>query len=135
MEPRNADELSAARRFVVARGLEHNKVGVFDVDGVLSGKYLSRDKFLGVLEQGFGVCDVVPGEHSNDPLYGNKGQQKRQRPATLEEAATGLAASAPARALFGEAFVEHHAATRQSAEREFRTAIAEREMARCREII
>jgi glutamine synthetase len=56
-------------------------------------------------------------------------------PSTLHEAAERLAASKPARALFGEAFVEHHAATRQWEEREFRKAITDWELTRYFEII
>jgi glutamine synthetase len=47
------------------------KVGVFDMDGVMRGKYMSRDKFLSALEKGFGFCDVVLGWDSKDQLYDN----------------------------------------------------------------
>ena len=47
----------------------------------------------------------------------------------LYEAAERLAASKAARALFGDAFVEHYAATRQWEEREFRKAITDWELA------
>ena len=59
----------------------------------------------------------------------------RRLPSTLYEAAERLAASKAARALFGDAFVEHHAATRQWEEREFRKAITDWELARYFEII
>ncbi len=59
----------------------------------------------------------------------------QQLPATLFEAAERLAASKPARALFGDAFVEHYAATRQWEEREFRKAVTDWELARYFEII
>ena len=68
MEVRNADD---ARRIVEHRGLSHVKVGVFDVDGVLRGKYMSRDKFFSALDKGFGFCDVVLGWDSYDQLYDN----------------------------------------------------------------
>jgi glutamine synthetase len=45
------------------------KLGVFDVDGILRGKYMHRDKFLGALEKGFGFCDVVLGWDCQDQLY------------------------------------------------------------------
>jgi glutamine synthetase len=65
------DEIDAARKFVTEQGIEHVKVGVFDTDGILRGKYLARDKFLSVLEKGLGFCDVVLGWDSNDQLYDN----------------------------------------------------------------
>ncbi len=47
------------------------KVGVTDVDGLLRGKYMHREKFLSALESGFGLCDVVLGWDINDQLYDN----------------------------------------------------------------
>jgi glutamine synthetase len=60
-----------ARRIVEQRELSHVKVGVFDMDGVLRGKYMSRDKFFSALDSGFGFCDVVLGWDSHDQLYDN----------------------------------------------------------------
>jgi len=60
-----------ARRIVEERELNHVKVGVFDADGILRGKYMSRAKFFSALEKGFGFCDVVLGWDSNDQLYDN----------------------------------------------------------------
>ena len=67
--------------------------------------------------------------------YDREHAPERRLPATLYEAAERLAASKPARALFGDTFVEHHAATRQWEEREFRKAITDWELARYFEII
>ena len=47
------------------------KVGVFDLDGIFRGKFMHREKFLGALETGFGLCDVVLGWDVNDQLYDN----------------------------------------------------------------
>ena len=47
------------------------KVAVSDIDGILRGKYLHRDKFLGAAESGFGFCDVVFGWDSHDACYDN----------------------------------------------------------------
>ena len=60
-----------ARRLVHADGHANVKVGLADIDGVLRGKYLSREKFLSALEKGFGFCDVIVGWDSNDQLYDN----------------------------------------------------------------
>jgi glutamine synthetase len=65
------DEISAARAFVTEQGIEHVKVGVFDIDGILRGKYLGREKFLSILDKGLAFCDVVLGWDSNDQLYDN----------------------------------------------------------------
>lgn len=63
-----AEELSA---LVKERELDFVKVGLFDVDGIMRGKYMSRDKFLSSLEKGFAFCDVIIGWDSNDQLYDN----------------------------------------------------------------
>jgi len=44
---------------------------MFDADGVLRGKYVSKVKFFSALESGIGFCDVVLGWDSNDQLYDN----------------------------------------------------------------
>lgn len=62
-------ENAAIKKHLEKAGIENVKVGVFDVDGILRGKYMHRDKFLSALEGGFGICDVVLGWDSNDQLY------------------------------------------------------------------
>src|SRR5687767_12976596 len=51
------------------------KVACSDIDGVLRGKYLHKDKFEGAADQGpgggFGFCDVVFGWDSGDNVYDN----------------------------------------------------------------
>ncbi len=51
--------------------IEKVKLGGFDIDGVLRGKYISLDKFFSAVESGFGFCDVVFGWDSSDTLYDN----------------------------------------------------------------
>jgi len=45
------------------------KVGGFDIDGVLRGKYIGREKFLSATDKGLGFCDVIFGWDSSDVLY------------------------------------------------------------------
>ena len=71
MDARDVKKISDAKVIVSERNLSHVKVGVFDVDGVLRGKYMSRDKFFSALDHGFGFCDVVLGWDSKDQLYDN----------------------------------------------------------------
>ncbi len=47
------------------------KVAVTDVDGILRGKYLQKEKFLAAAESGFGFCNVVFGWDSGDVCYDN----------------------------------------------------------------
>src|SRR5207245_6342988 len=47
------------------------KVAVSDIDGILRGKYLHKDKFYSAVEGGFGFCDVVFGWDCNDACYDN----------------------------------------------------------------
>jgi len=60
-----------AKALIEKHGLEYVKVGVFDIDGIMRGKYMSKDKFLTSLDKGFGFCDVVVGWDSQDQLYDN----------------------------------------------------------------
>lgn len=71
MEPRQVKSAADAKAIVEQRGLSHVKVGVFDVDGIMRGKYMSRAKFIAALESGFGFCDVVLGWDCQDQLYDN----------------------------------------------------------------
>ena len=71
MLPRDVKTAEDARKIVRERNLTHVKIGVHDVDGVLRGKYLHVDKFLGALDGGLGFCDVVLGWDMNDQLYDN----------------------------------------------------------------
>ncbi len=47
------------------------KVAVSDIDGILRGKYIHKDKFVSAVEGGFGFCDVVYGWDSQDQCYDN----------------------------------------------------------------
>lgn len=71
MQAASVSTAAEARQIVAARAGEHVKVGVFDLDGVLRGKYMHRDKFRTALDDGFGFCDVVLGWDVADATYDN----------------------------------------------------------------
>jgi glutamine synthetase len=88
---------------------------------------------------GSGLWGIENRVEPDAPVVGNAYAKtfprKRALPRTLTEAAGRLRGSKAARALFGDAFVEHYAATREWEEREFRRAITDWELARYFEII
>jgi glutamine synthetase len=47
------------------------RLGVFDIDGVLRGKYVSKKKFEAAAENGLGFCDVIFGWDLADELCSN----------------------------------------------------------------
>ena len=51
------------------RGVSRVKLGLTDLDGIIRGKYVSLDKFMGLMEGGGGFCDCVFGWDANDALY------------------------------------------------------------------
>jgi glutamine synthetase len=71
MNPRDVKTIDDAKKIVEERGLSHVKLGLFDNDGVMRGKYISREKFFSSLDSGFSFCDVVLGWDSKDQLYDN----------------------------------------------------------------
>jgi glutamine synthetase len=81
-------------------------------------------------------------EQGSRPLPRSRATPTRRRsvaaqalPPTLWDAAQRLKASAPARELFGDAFVEHFAASREWEEREYRRHVSDWELRRYFEII
>jgi len=71
MQPEQVRTAAQARAIVEERGLQHVKIGIFDNDGILRGKYIDRDKFNAALDKGLGFCDVILGWDSNDQQYDN----------------------------------------------------------------
>ena len=71
LDPRSVKTVADAKKIVEQRGLSHIKVGLFDIDGVMRGKYLSKEKLFSCLDNGFAFCDVVLGWDSKDQLYDN----------------------------------------------------------------
>ncbi len=62
-------EIAAIEKLLNDRSVSLVRVGGFDLDGVLRGKYISKDKFLSALKDGFGFCDVIFGWDVGDNLY------------------------------------------------------------------
>ncbi len=56
---------------MAARSIKKVKLGGFDVDGLLRGKYVSLEKFTSAARSGFGFCDVIFGWDIHDVLYDN----------------------------------------------------------------
>ncbi len=71
MRARDVKTIEDAKKIVSYRELTHVKVGLFDNDGIMRGKYMSREKFFSSLDHGFAFCDVVLGWDVNDELYDN----------------------------------------------------------------
>lgn len=55
--------------FLDAAGVRFFKLALVDVDGVLRGKMVSREKLRSSLRKGLGFCDVVMGWDIGDQLY------------------------------------------------------------------
>jgi len=64
-------DLKTVQTLLSEHSITKIKVGGFDIDGVLRGKYISRDKFDSAAETGLGFCDVIFGWDSSDALYDN----------------------------------------------------------------
>ncbi|MEN7549582.1 glutamine synthetase family protein [Rapidithrix thailandica] len=47
------------------------KLAITDIDGILRGKVIRKEKFLSIIEGGFGFCDVVFGWDAADVAYDN----------------------------------------------------------------
>jgi glutamine synthetase len=60
----------------VVKRIEQNevrriKLGAFDIDSTLRGKYISSEKFLSAAQSGMSFCDVIFGWDIGDVLYDN----------------------------------------------------------------
>ena len=60
-----------AVQLIEKRKLSHIKVGCFDNDGVMLGKYMAKEKFVSALSSGFSFCDVVLGWDCQDQVCDN----------------------------------------------------------------
>lgn len=61
--------IEAAARAVREAAASHVMIGVTDIDGVIRGKYLEKEKLLSALAGGTAMCRVVFGWDSRDQLY------------------------------------------------------------------
>ncbi len=58
-------------RQLAEQNTEKVKVAITDIDGVLRGKMISYEKFVSIVEKGFGFCNVVFGWDAGDIAYDN----------------------------------------------------------------
>ena len=56
-----ATQIEHLREEFKKQNIRKVKLGGFDIDCVLRGKYVSLEKFWGVAEGGMGFCDVIFG--------------------------------------------------------------------------
>jgi glutamine synthetase len=64
----NADQLIEQYR---RENISRVKLGVTDIDGVISGKYISLDKLSAIAGTTSGLCDCIMGWDVKDQLYDN----------------------------------------------------------------
>jgi glutamine synthetase len=63
--------LDQVMRQLAEQNTEKVKLAITDMDGILRGKLISFEKFIGIVEKGFGFCNVVFGWDSADVAYDN----------------------------------------------------------------
>src|SRR5258707_8475583 len=66
-----AQQIAALRQEFDRAQVRKVKLGGFDIDGILRGKYVSVEKFWGIAEGALAFCDVIFGWDSGDVLYDN----------------------------------------------------------------
>ncbi|MFN7993504.1 MAG: glutamine synthetase family protein [Bryobacteraceae bacterium] len=64
-------DLASIRRRFEENHIRRVKLGAFDIDATLRGKYISLEKFWSAAESGLGFCDVIFGWDIGDVLYDN----------------------------------------------------------------
>jgi len=64
-------ELNELIEFLSAMESPEVRIAITDIDGLLRGKLMHREKVINSLENGFGFCDVIFGWDSTDSLYKN----------------------------------------------------------------
>lgn len=61
----------AALEYIQESNIQKIKVAVTDIDGILRGKYINKEKFLSAVQKGFGFCSVIFGWDCHDSCYDN----------------------------------------------------------------
>jgi len=67
----NKQSIAEILQLLTEQNTEKVKLAVTDIDGVLRGKVISFEKFRGIVEKGFGFCDVIFGWDAGDLAYDN----------------------------------------------------------------
>jgi len=65
----STDNSRTVRSRIAASKAGKVKVAITDVDGILRGKYINKQKFESALESGFGFCNVIFGWDAADVCY------------------------------------------------------------------
>ena len=63
--------LEEVRKLLEQNQVKRIKLGAYDIDGALRGKYISKEKFDSAVQSGLGFCDVIFGWDIGDVLYDN----------------------------------------------------------------
>src|SRR5579863_3371429 len=64
-------EASDVPELLEKHAVQRVKLGAFDIDGTLRGKYVNTDKFISAAHSGLSYCDVIFGWDIGDVLYDN----------------------------------------------------------------
>jgi glutamine synthetase len=64
-------QVAEIREQLERHSIKRIKLGAFDIDSTLRGKYVSMEKFFSAVESGLGFCDVIFGWDIGDVLYDN----------------------------------------------------------------
>jgi glutamine synthetase len=65
----NIKTAQEALDLIEKRKIKRIKLATADIDGILRGKYINKEKFVSTLKSGLGFCDVIFGWDSQDELY------------------------------------------------------------------
>ncbi|HEY4186590.1 MAG TPA: glutamine synthetase family protein [Polyangia bacterium] len=66
---RSGDSSRTVRKRIEAAASGKVKVAITDIDGILRGKYINKDKLAAALDGGFGFCNVIFGWDAADVCY------------------------------------------------------------------